>query len=112
VVESEVLAVATSLRNLQVSTGWMDSIKKKHNIVWNGVCGESVVSEYKPKLLELISPYKPKNIGHYQQNHSWLREKSVLGATCPKKDLQCNCVGTWWEKWKSSKIGMFQEPEN
>jgi hypothetical protein len=36
--------------------------------VWNRVCGESkdedesVVSEYKPKLLELISPYEPKNI--------------------------------------------------
>jgi hypothetical protein len=22
--------------------------------------------------------------GHYQQNHLWLREKSVLGAKCPK----------------------------
>jgi hypothetical protein len=36
--------------------------------VWNGVYGaskdvdESVVSEYKPKLLELISPSEPKNI--------------------------------------------------
>jgi hypothetical protein len=36
--------------------------------VWHGVCGESkdvdesAVSEYKPKLLELISPYEPKNI--------------------------------------------------
>jgi hypothetical protein len=36
--------------------------------VWNGVCGESkdvdgsVVSEYKPKLLELISPYEQTNI--------------------------------------------------
>jgi hypothetical protein len=35
--------------------------------MWIGVCGvskdvgESVV-EYKPKLLELISPYEPKNI--------------------------------------------------
>jgi hypothetical protein len=44
----------------------LDSFKKRHNIAWNGVCGEfkdeSVVSEYKPKQLELISPYKPKNI--------------------------------------------------
>jgi hypothetical protein len=36
---------------------------------------------------------------------------------CPKKDLQCYCVGIWWEKrksisnWKSSKSKMFQEPE-
>jgi hypothetical protein len=46
----------------------LDTFKKRHNIVWNGVCGdstdvdESVLSEYKPKLLELISPYEPKNI--------------------------------------------------
>jgi hypothetical protein len=66
---SEALAVAKSLANDQfrVSTEWFDSFKKRHNIVWNGVCGESkdvdesIVSEYKPKLLEFISPYKPKN---------------------------------------------------
>jgi hypothetical protein len=32
--------------------------------------------------------------GHYQQNPSLLREKSVSGAKCPKEDLQCgNMVG-------------------
>jgi hypothetical protein len=36
--------------------------------VWNGVCGEykdvdeSVMSVYRPELLQLISPYEPKNI--------------------------------------------------
>jgi hypothetical protein len=61
VVKSEALTVAKS-------AGWLDSFKKKHNIVWSGVCGESkdvngsLVSEYKPKLIELISPHEPKNI--------------------------------------------------
>jgi hypothetical protein len=104
--QSEALAVANSLGNdhFKASTGWLDSFKERHNIVQNRICGEtkdvdeSVVSEYKPKLLELISPYEPKNIynaeetgfffGHYQQNHSWLREKSVPGEKYPKKDLQ------------------------
>jgi hypothetical protein len=57
-VQSEALAVAKSLGNDQFKacTGWLDSFKKRHNIVWNGVCGESkdvdesVVSEYKPNL--------------------------------------------------------------
>jgi hypothetical protein len=70
VVQSEALAVARSLANDQfkASTGRLDSFKKRHNIVWNGVCGnsnyadESVVSEYKPKLLEFISPFEPRNI--------------------------------------------------
>jgi hypothetical protein len=67
--------------------------------VWNGVCGESkdvdesLVSEHKPKLLELISPYELENIynedetglffGHYQQNYSLLRVKSV-----PEQNVQ------------------------
>jgi hypothetical protein len=42
-VQSGALAVAKSLENDQfkVSTGWLDSFKKRQNIVWNGVCGES-----------------------------------------------------------------------
>jgi hypothetical protein len=60
---------------------------------------ESVVSGYKPKLLELISPYEPKTFTI--QCDSRLREKSVPVAKCQKKDLQCYCVGIWWEKWKS-----------
>jgi hypothetical protein len=64
-VQGEALAVDKSLENdqLKASTGWLDSFKKKHNIVWNGVCGESkdvnesVVSEYKPTLPEFLSPY-------------------------------------------------------
>jgi hypothetical protein len=70
VVKSEALAVAKSLPNDQfkASTRWLDSFKKRHNIVWNRVRGksndkdESVVSEYKTNLLELISPYEPKHI--------------------------------------------------
>jgi hypothetical protein len=70
IVQSEALTVAKSLRNDQFKacTKWLDSFKRRHNTVWNGVCGESkdvdesVVSEYKRKLLELISPYEPKNI--------------------------------------------------
>jgi hypothetical protein len=69
-VQSDALTVAKSLRNDQfkASTGWLDRFKKRNNIVWNGICGEakdvdeSVVGEYKPKLLELISPYEPINV--------------------------------------------------
>jgi hypothetical protein len=41
-VQSEALAVAKSLGNdeFKASTGWFDSFKKRHSIVWNGVCGE------------------------------------------------------------------------
>jgi hypothetical protein len=96
-VQIEALAVAKSLGNdqLQPRTEWLDSFKKRHNIVWKGVCGESkdvdesVLSGYKPKLLELVSPHELKTFtmqmkedcffGHYQQNHSRLKEKNVPG---------------------------------
>jgi hypothetical protein len=43
-VQSEALAVVRSLGNDQfkVSTGRLDRFKKRHNIVWNGVYGESI----------------------------------------------------------------------
>jgi hypothetical protein len=42
-VQSEALALAKSLWNGQfkASTGLLDTFKRKHNIVWKGVCGES-----------------------------------------------------------------------
>jgi hypothetical protein len=69
----------------------------------------------------VISPYEPKNIynadktgfflKHYQQNHPQLREKTVLGAKCPKKDLQVllcgNMVGG---KEKPLMIGKATKP--
>jgi hypothetical protein len=41
--QSEALAVFKFLGNEQfkASIGWLDSFKKRHNTVWNGVCGES-----------------------------------------------------------------------
>jgi hypothetical protein len=99
-----------------VSTGWLDSFKKRHSTVWNGACGESkdadesVVSEYKSKLLELISPYELRNIYNADKTVFFqaLPTKSLVvkgekctGSKCPKKVLQCYCVGIWWEKLES-----------
>jgi hypothetical protein len=74
----------------KVSTGWLDSFKKIHNIVWNRVCGESKdvkESEYKPKLLELVSPYEYKKICSADETGLFLRElptKSLMvkGEMC------------------------------
>jgi hypothetical protein len=75
-VQSEALTVAKSLRNGQFKayTGWLDSFKKRHNIVWNAVCGESkdvdesVVSEYHHMNLKTF-PMRTKQdwfFGNYQ----------------------------------------------
>jgi hypothetical protein len=136
-VESESLAVAKSFGNDQfkVSTGWLDSFKKRHNIVCNGVCGESkdvdesVLSEYKPKLLELILQYEIKDIYNADETGLFFRvlptkslaikgEKFTGGQNLQRKAYSvivweydgrngktaCVC--------KSSKTKMCQEPEN
>jgi hypothetical protein len=73
----------------------LDSFKKRHNIVWNGVCGESkdvdenVVSEYKPKLLELISPYELKNMHNAD-------ETSLYFRVLPTKSLVVKGGKVYW----------------
>jgi hypothetical protein len=96
----------------------LDRFKKRLNIVWNRVCGESkdvdesVVSEYKPKLLERISTYEPKNIYNVDetglffqalpQNHPWLGEKMYWGQTVQRKDLSVLLCG--------NTVGEMEEP--
>jgi hypothetical protein len=115
-VQNEALTVAKSLENYQfkVSTSWLDSFKKRHNIVWKGVCGESndvdenVVSGHKPKLLELISPHEPKNIHSADETGLFfqalpteslaVKGENGPGVKCLKRNSQCYCVGIWWKK--------------
>jgi hypothetical protein len=70
---------------------------------------ESVMNEYKPKLLELISPYEPTNIYNGDCFFFWVLPTKLLavkgekctGGKMSKVRLKCYRVGIWWEKWKS-----------
>jgi hypothetical protein len=93
-VQSEALAVAKSIGTDQfkVSTGWLDSFMKMHDIVWNGVCGESKdvdesVASINQNCLNWFHHMNLKTFimrtkqdcfyGYYQLNHSRLRGKNV-----------------------------------
>jgi hypothetical protein len=129
-VQSAALTVAKSLGNDQFKeiTGWLDSFKNRHNIVWNGVCGESknvdeiVASVYKPKL---ISPYEPKHIYNVDETGLFSRalltkSLAVKGEKYRGQNVQRKSYSVIvWEyggrngkascDWKSSKTKMFQE---
>jgi hypothetical protein len=98
-----------SLRHLQ--DVWI--VLRRGTILCGTESGESkdvdgsVMSEHKPKLLELISPYEPRNIYNTDETGLFFRAlptKSLVvkgekctGVKMSKKDLQCYCVGIWWE---------------
>jgi hypothetical protein len=52
----------------KASNGWLENFKKRHDIAFKKVCGEStavsdnVVNEWKINLSELLEEYKPCNI--------------------------------------------------
>jgi hypothetical protein len=127
--QSEALAVAESLKNDQfkASTGWLDSFKKRHNIVRNGVCGESKdmdeseVSEYKSKLLELMSPYEPKNIYNADETGLFFRalstrslavkgEKRTSGKMSKERLIVLLCGNMVGEMEKPVVIGKAAKP--
>jgi hypothetical protein len=96
----------------------LDSFKKRHNIVWNGVYGESkdvdesAVSEYKPKLLELISPYEPKNIYNADETGLFFRAlptKSLLNKYAPSSMILMDSISPpqFCIMWKLGQCGKY-----
>ena len=70
ILQAQALQVDASLNitTFKASSGWLDSFKARHGIVWNQVCGEAkdtdeqVVSDWTKKLESLTAGYDPKNI--------------------------------------------------
>lgn len=62
------IATRLGIDNFTASNGWIDRFKKRHNIVYNTVCGESrsvdgaTVEDWKNRLPSLVQEYEPRNI--------------------------------------------------
>lgn len=128
-VQSEALKVAKELGNMEfkASTGWLDSFKARHNIVWNEVCGEakdvqeSVVTEWKPKLRNLIEGYDPKNVFNADETGLFYRalpskslairgEKCIGGKMSKERLTVLLCGNMLGEMEKPLVIGKAAKP--
>lgn len=95
ILQSQALEVAKSLNitTFKASSGWLDSFKSRHGIVWNQVCGEakdvdqSVVSDWKEKLPSLVEGYDPKNI--FNGDESGLFFRALPSKTLALKGEKC-----------------------
>jgi hypothetical protein len=69
-IQAEALETAKKLGkdNFKASNMWLESFKRRRNIVFNSVCGEAndvdmqTVTEWKAKIEDLVAGYEPRNV--------------------------------------------------
>jgi hypothetical protein len=63
----------------KASNGWLESFRKRHQIVFNAVCGESgdvcgeTVADWVAKLPSVMDGYEPKDIANGDKTGFFLR---------------------------------------
>lgn len=95
ILQAQALEVAKSLdiTTFKASSGWLESFKSRHAIVWNQVCGEAkdtdqtVVSDWKEKLEFLIEGYDQKDI--FNGDESGLFFRAFPSKTLALKGEKC-----------------------
>ncbi|XP_046680817.1 tigger transposable element-derived protein 4-like [Homalodisca vitripennis] len=87
---------ARSLGHIEfkASNGWLENFKKRHNIFFKKVCGESgavdddVVVDWKASLPDLIKDYDPKNV--FNADETALFFKCLPDKTYEIKEKKCH----------------------
>ena len=63
----------------KASNGWLESFRKRHQVVFNELCGESsdvnseTVEEWVAKLPSIIQGYEPQNIANGDETGLFFR---------------------------------------
>lgn len=114
--------------NFRASNGWLQNFKKRNELIFRKVCGESakvddgVCTQWKDKLAELCAGYEPDNV--YNADETGLFFKCLPDKTLSFKGDKChggknskhrltvmlgaNCTGT--HKLKPLVIGKAKKP--
>ena len=90
------------LKNFTASNGWIDWMKKRHNLVYRLLSGgsssvdEATIEEWRKNLPNLIKVYKPKDIFNADKTRLFfniLPEKNYVIKQSPAIDGRClNCI--------------------
>ncbi|XP_003745214.1 tigger transposable element-derived protein 6-like [Galendromus occidentalis] len=87
------LARETGVAEFSASNGWLDSFRKRRNIVFKSLCGESgdvdqtVVSDWLKRLPDLIKEYEVKDI--FNMDETGLFFRSLPNKSLVEKGKQC-----------------------
>ncbi|XP_025407157.1 tigger transposable element-derived protein 6-like, partial [Sipha flava] len=92
--KAENFAKSLSHEQFKASNGWLENFKKRHDISFRKVCGESagvsdnVVNEWKINLSELLEGYKPCDI--FNADETALFYKCMPDKTLTFKNEKCS----------------------
>ncbi|XP_013164004.1 PREDICTED: tigger transposable element-derived protein 6-like isoform X2 [Papilio xuthus] len=124
--KAQQFAVELGHEKFRASNGWLQNFKKRNEIVFRKICGESVnetvCDDWKDKLAELTAGYDPEDI--FNADETGLFYKCLPDKTLSFKGDECNggknsklrltvllgtnCTGTY--KLKPLIIGKYKKP--
>ncbi|XP_046750601.1 tigger transposable element-derived protein 6-like [Diprion similis] len=91
--KAEAFAKSLGHENFRASNGWLQKLKKRHNIAFRKLCGESasvnddVCSEWKTKLKLLLKDYEPQDV--FNADDTALFYKCLPDKTLTFKNEKC-----------------------
>lgn len=92
--KAQFFAKKLNFNNFKASSGWLDRFKKRNNISFKKICGESaavddgICAEWREKLKELIKDYNAKDI--FNTDETGLFYKCLPDRTLCFKSKKCN----------------------
>lgn len=82
------------ISDFTASDGWLSNFKKRHNLVFRKICGESasvdngICDDWKVKLQDLLCEYDPKNV--FNADETGLFFKCLPDRTLTYKNEKCH----------------------
>ncbi|XP_047505969.1 tigger transposable element-derived protein 6-like [Pieris napi] len=92
--KAEEFANSLKIKNFKASNGWLQNFKKRHDLAFNKICGESasvsksVCQEWKSELHNVVNDYDPNDV--FNADETGLFFKCLPDKTLTFKNEKCH----------------------